>query len=134
MPVTLDKAPRSFTVLMQDGTVHGTVPTPATEEGRDELRMEAYWGLCVDLIEVTAIDRFDARNKGTAIDARNKAIAQYATTFGVSETVAETVYRDCRHWAVTLSPKERAAKHRIKRQSTIRRSALTEVMRENGEL
>lgn len=133
MPVTLAKAPRSFTVLTQNGAIRGLLLTPASEEERELLYMEAYWGECLDLLTVIAIDRHDAITQATAHHARETAIEDYAEHHDVSEETARTVYRDCRRWATTLNPKERAALHGIKHQATIRRVALADVMRENGE-
>ncbi|MFE0058743.1 hypothetical protein [Streptomyces sp. NPDC059003] len=133
MPVTLNKTPRAITVLMQDGTVYGLLLTPATGEERHTLYMDAYWGACLDVVAVTAIDRYDAITQAAAQHAREMAIEDYAARYHVSEETARAVYRDCRRWATTLSPTERATRHRIKHQSTIRRTALIDVMRENGE-
>ncbi|MFH8465975.1 hypothetical protein [Streptomyces sp. NPDC017991] len=135
MPVTLDKAPRSFTVLMQDGVVHGVLLTPATEEDRELLYFDAYWGDCLDLREVTAIDRFEAHNTAVATHDREIAIEDYVDRVGVSHDVARTVYQDCRIWARSLGTAGRASwlRHGLKNYMPLKHFVLIEVLREVGE-
>ncbi|MFE3139700.1 hypothetical protein [Streptomyces scopuliridis] len=135
MPVTLDKTPRGFTVLLSSGTVHGVLLTPATEEGRDELYMEAYWGLCLDLFYVEAVDRFEATIRAIAAHDRATAIEDYMDRVGVNYGTARAVYRDCRIWARALTPEGRASwlANGLKEYVPLKHFALIEAMREFGE-
>ncbi|MFE9993463.1 hypothetical protein [Streptomyces avermitilis] len=60
--VTLDKAPRPFIALVQDGTVINTVAAPTTDRAAEELYVEAFTH-CLEVHEVTAIDRFEAHTQ-----------------------------------------------------------------------
>ncbi|MFP3991052.1 hypothetical protein U9R90_27000 [Streptomyces sp. E11-3] len=135
MPVTLDKTPRAFTVLMQEGAVLGVLRTPATEEERDMLWFDAYWGDCLDVREVTAVDRYTAHITALS-DHREAAITDYAERIGVHEDTARTIYRDCRTWARVLGAEGRAYWHSVNvaTLAPLKDFALTEVMREHGEL
>ncbi|MEU8540834.1 hypothetical protein AB0C52_12755 [Streptomyces sp. NPDC048717] len=68
MPVTLDKAPRPFTVFLQDDKVVGTMPTPDGDEV-DAIHLDAYFGMCLNVYEVTAIDGYEAHQKGAEAHA-----------------------------------------------------------------
>ncbi|MFE2157042.1 hypothetical protein ACFW9M_04425 [Streptomyces lydicus] len=135
MSVTLGKAPRSFTVLMQDGMVHGVLLTPATQEDRDLLYFDAYWGDCLDLHEVTAVDGFDAHTQAVAIHDRETAIEDYMHRIGINYEAARTVYQDCRNWARALGAEGRASwlAHGLKTYMPLKHFALIEVMREHRE-
>ncbi|MEU9699496.1 hypothetical protein [Streptomyces sp. NPDC047981] len=74
MPVNLDKAPRAFTVFLLDEEVFGVTLTPHDDDERDALHLDAYFGMCLHVYEVTAIDRYDASINGTAAHTRIKAI------------------------------------------------------------
>lgn len=118
---------------MQDGRIHGALLTPTDDEDRESLYMEAYWGYCLDVIEIDAVDRYAATLHALIDHHREAAIEDYMDLHGVTHDAASTVYRDCRRWATSLSPTDRATRHQIKHQSTIRRTALADVMRTNGE-
>ncbi|MFG2141912.1 hypothetical protein [Streptomyces sp. NPDC048650] len=135
MPVTLDKTPRSFTVLMQQGTVCGVLLTPDTEEANDELAMATGFGDCVDLFEVTAIDGYAASIRAIAAHDRATAIEDYIDRVGVTYGAARTVYRDCRTWARALTPEGRASwlAHGLQDYMPLKHFALIEAMREHGE-
>ncbi|GHF32956.1 hypothetical protein GCM10010218_12530 [Streptomyces mashuensis] len=136
MPVTLAKTLRSFTVLMQDGTVRAVLLTPATQEDRDLLYFDAYWGDCLDLREVTAIDGFDAHTKAVAIHDRETAIEDYTYRLGVEYGAACAVYRSLRTWADAMGTEGRARwiGHPILARLPLTAFVLTEVMREHHEL
>ncbi|MEU8911730.1 hypothetical protein [Streptomyces nigrescens] len=135
MPVTLDKAPRSFTVLMQGGTVNGVLLTPATEEERELLHFTAKWGDCLDSFEVTAVDGYAASIRALAAHDRATAIEDYMDRVGVTYVAARTVYRDCRTWARALGTEGRASwlAHGLQSYMPLKHFALIEVMREHGE-
>ncbi|WP_370418946.1 hypothetical protein AB8O64_10850 [Streptomyces sp. QH1-20] len=135
MSVTLDKAPRSFTVLMQDGTVHGVLLTPDTQEDRDLLHFDAHWGDCLDVIEVTAVDRYAASIRAIAVHDRATAIEDYKNRGGVSYSAARSLYRDCRVWARALTPAGRASwlADGLQGYAPLKHFALIEAMREFGE-
>ncbi|MEU1313338.1 hypothetical protein ABZ419_31205 [Streptomyces cinnamoneus] len=135
MSVTLAKAPRSFTVLMQDGTVHGVLHTPDTQEDRDLLHFDAHWGDCLDLFEVTAIDGYAASIRAIAAHDRATAIEDYMDRVGISYNAARTIYRDCRTWARALTPAGRASwlADGLKTYAPLKHFALIEAMREFGE-
>ncbi|MFG2864692.1 hypothetical protein [Streptomyces sioyaensis] len=134
MPVTLDKAPRSFTVAMDGGTVHGVTLTPNTEEGRELLSIEATVD-CLDLFQVTAIDGYAASLRAIAAHDRATAIEDYMERIGISYGAARTVYRDCRTWARALTPQGRASwlSNSLKSYAPLKHFALIEAMREFGE-
>ncbi|MCX4677672.1 hypothetical protein OG413_20585 [Streptomyces sp. NBC_01433] len=62
MSVSPENTPRSFTVLVQDGRVHGVLLTPATEDERERLAFDAYWTHNLSVRVVVAIDAVDAVN------------------------------------------------------------------------
>ncbi|MFD3514837.1 hypothetical protein [Streptomyces sp. NPDC058657] len=137
MSVTLDKTPRAFTVLISDeGTVTAVLPTPATNT-HSELDAYAY-GNCLEVHDVEAIDRYAAHMTAVASRQRERAIADCAEKLDSTEDIARTIYRDCRIWARSLTPNGRAHWHSFDFESCgylpIKRFALEEVMRENGEL
>ncbi|WP_435244300.1 hypothetical protein [Streptomyces sioyaensis] len=134
MPVSLDKAPRSFTVAMDGGTVHGVQLTPGTDEGRELLSIEATVD-CLDLFEVTAIDGYAASLRAIAAHDRATAIEDYMERVGVNWGTARTVYRDCRTWARALTPAGRASwlANGLKEYVPLKHFALIEAMREFGE-
>ncbi|EXU69640.1 hypothetical protein Z951_02760 [Streptomyces sp. PRh5] len=135
MSLTPEKTPRSFTVLMQDGTVHEVLPTPDTQEDRDLLYFDAYWGHCLDLFEVTATDADAARVRAVAAHERAMAIEDYMNRVGVSHQTAWTVYRDSHTWARALTPDGRASWHTdiLKSYAPLKHFALIEAMRDLGE-
>ncbi|MER5301387.1 hypothetical protein ABT039_18195 [Streptomyces lasiicapitis] len=135
MSVTLAKAPRSFTVLMQDGTVHAVLITPATQEDRDLLYFDAYWGDCLDLYEVTAVDRFDAHNVAVAVYDRETAITDYMDRMGIKYDAARCVYQDLRAWVITMGATSRARwiNHPLTTRCPLTHFVLAEVMREHRE-
>ncbi|WP_435060221.1 hypothetical protein [Streptomyces sp. bgisy060] len=59
MSVTLAKTPRDFSVFVLNGSIHRIAPTPTTDEGHNAQCIEAAV-LCIDVVEVKAIDRHDA--------------------------------------------------------------------------
>ncbi|MDH6629379.1 hypothetical protein M2271_007215 [Streptomyces sp. LBL] len=61
--VTLDKTPRPFVALVQDGKVIATNPAP-NDEDREAHDIRALAD-CLNVVDVTAIDRFDAHAKVT---------------------------------------------------------------------
>ncbi|MEU5431129.1 hypothetical protein AB0H73_36750 [Streptomyces olivoreticuli] len=135
MSVTLTKTPRSFTVLMQDGVVHGVRLTPATEEDRDLLNFGANWGDCVDTYEVTAIDGYAASIRAIAAYDRADAIEEYMERVGVSYGEARAAYRSHRMWARNLTPEGRASwlAKGLKTHAPLIHCALIDVMHEFGE-
>ncbi|MGC5042420.1 hypothetical protein ACLQ16_03785 [Streptomyces albidoflavus] len=135
MSVTLDKAPRSFTVLMQDGTVHGVLLTPDTQEERDLLYFDAYWGDCLDLIVVTAVDGYDAHTQAVATYDRETAIEDYMHRIGVKYDAARTTYQRLRTWAHAMGAESRTRwiGHPILTRLPLTHFVLTEVMREHRE-
>ncbi|WP_031102405.1 hypothetical protein [Streptomyces sp. NRRL S-146] len=135
MPVTLDKTPRAFTVLMQGGTVRGVTLTPEADEDRELLNFDAYWGDCLDVFEVTAVDGYAASIRAIAAHDRATAIEDYMDRVGVTYGAARTVYRDCRTWARALTPEGRAywLTDVLKSYAPLKHFALIEAMRENGE-
>ncbi|WP_086822424.1 hypothetical protein [Streptomyces sp. NRRL B-24572] len=78
MSVSLDKTPYAFTVFLVDGAPFGVALTPQDDDERDAMYLEAHFGLCLDVYEVTAIDRYEAFSKGveahTRLMATNEAI------------------------------------------------------------
>ncbi|WP_030780714.1 hypothetical protein [Streptomyces sp. NRRL S-920] len=135
MSVTLAKAPRSFTVLMQDGTVHAVLVTPATQEDRDLLYFDAYWGDCLDLYEVTAVDRFGAHHEAIAIYDRKTAIEDHMDRMGIEYDAAHSVYQDLRAWALAMSAADRVRwiSHPLTTRAPLTHFVLAEVMREHRE-
>lgn len=135
MPVTLDKTPRDFVVLMQDGTVLGLLLAPNTEEEHDRLSIRVGFGYCVSLFEVTAVDRYAASTRAIAAHDRATAIEDYMDRIGVNYGTARAVYRDCRTWARALTPEGRASwlTNGLKEYVPLKHFALIEAMREFGE-
>ncbi|MFI1201689.1 hypothetical protein ACH4VR_19920 [Streptomyces sp. NPDC020883] len=135
MSVTLNKTPRHFSVLMQDGRIFGSLLTPTTSEERSALFLDAYIDCC-DVYEVTAVDRYDAHAKAAQQYHRGEAIAAFARRTGMSYSLAETVYQRCRTWANSLTPALRACwlGSNLISYMGLNAYALTEVMREHGEL
>lgn len=136
MSVTLDKTPRAFTVLMQNGAVRDVLPAPADQEERELLHFDAYWGDCLDVREVTAIDRYAAHITALADHDREVAITDYAERIGIDENVAHAIYRDCRIWARALGTNGRAYWHSVNVETfaPLKHFTLIEVMREHAEL
>ncbi|RLU79919.1 hypothetical protein CTZ27_35800 [Streptomyces griseocarneus] len=135
MPVTLDKTPRDFTVVMQDGVVRGVFLTPATQEDRDLVNFNAYWGDCIDVCEVTAIDGYAASIRAIALHDRATAIENHMARFRVSYREARAAYRDFREWARALTPEARASQPAdvLKAYAPLVHFALIEAMRDLGE-
>ncbi|MFI6686664.1 hypothetical protein [Streptomyces sp. NPDC050485] len=135
MSVTLAKTPRAFTVLMQDGAIKGTLLTPATEEGYDELAMTIGYGSCLDIFEVTAIDRYEAHTRAMRLHDRATAIEVYMDRVGVSYGTARRVYLNNRTWVRTLTPEDRASwlAHDLKQYAPLLHIALIEAVRDFGE-
>ncbi|PNG16085.1 hypothetical protein [Streptomyces cahuitamycinicus] len=63
--ITLAKTPRPFIALVQDGKVINTLPEPATDEATEELAVEVFTH-CLEVHNLTAIDRFDAHSQAMA--------------------------------------------------------------------
>ncbi|MFD7334867.1 hypothetical protein ACFV98_02540 [Streptomyces violascens] len=136
MSVTLAKTPRALTVLMQHGEVHDVIPTPATEGEYDTLVIAVGFGLCLDLYDVMAIDRYEATIRALAAHDRATAIENYMDHVGASRDTARAVYRDCRTWARALTPEGRASwfgSEGLMHFAPLKRFALIEAMREFGE-
>ncbi|MFK0294288.1 hypothetical protein ACIQU6_27975 [Streptomyces sp. NPDC090442] len=135
MPVTLNKIPRSFTVLMRDGVVHAVLFTPATQEDRTALYLEMSWGECMDVFEVTAIDRYDAHICALNTHGRETVIDNYMHRHGVTYGEARAFYHQARAAAHALTPEVRAAAFNplLQRCSPVWHFALIEAMRNNGD-
>ncbi|MGW1275564.1 hypothetical protein ACWD4V_01215 [Streptomyces tsukubensis] len=136
MPVSLIKTPRPFTVLTQDGTVHAVIPTPGTQEARDALYIEAVWGDCLDLFEVTAADHHEATIRAINTSERAQALQEHMDFHGVSYGRARTAYLNLHAWLRRQTPETRAtwlADYTGPQHSLIRFAA-REAMREFGEI
>ncbi|EXU69641.1 hypothetical protein Z951_02765 [Streptomyces sp. PRh5] len=110
MSISLAKTTRSFTILMQHGTVHAVLLTPAGDQERSRLRAEWYMKDCRDMIEVRAIDGYDASVQAMPLAERRVVIKTYLdhdenNTF----RDASRIYRSFRDYVRSLTPEERAA-------------------------